>query len=510
MDGSGQRWDKSSTLWIPDLGKDRQIRVAAIRDALDLEEQARSHGRMDQPSAGERTLNEPQLEVCNRIFSGILMLNQFLAEQLGSALARGRQASPGTIDEADYKARIDNSVGDVFAEQSGQIRQFRQTDLEMQKDLRYFRSKNKLNRHADYKESMLLVIGIIAALMVFESFANGLLFKDVVSGGLATGGAIALAISALNVILGLCAGLYGWRNLGHVEPRRKALGAALMLACHGSAIAWNLAIAQFRDVAEQATLDPDYDFNFGSLTSATVTRIHEHGLFGFQSVVAWALLLLGLIIHFLAAKEGWDDFADRYPDYKKIDKRTRTARQDFEGALVDLRSSAREAARKTVAEAERDELAAKAKAHSIAAFSDLAVQREKEVRDSEDEWVAGGTQLLKLYRDINIEVRGGEEAPAYFDVYPTASDYRNRRYGAAADGPEELDRYVAATRQSLAEIASLKARAEAIVGENATIVRNLNAYINAALAQLDRKVAATKASATNEAMSSLRETSPAP
>lgn len=507
MDNAKKRWNKDGTLWIPDIGQERRIRVAAIRDELELEEQARSHGRMDQPPASDTTLNEPQLEVCSRIFSGILMLNQFLAEQLGGALARGRQSMPTAIDGADYKARIDIAVTDVFAEQTGQIQRLRQNDLSLQKDLRYFRNKHKLNRQADYRESILLVIGFIMAMMVVESFFNGLLFKDVVSGGLATGAFIALAISALNIALGLVAGLYGWRNLSHVEGRRKLIGGVITSVCHGAAIFWNLAIAQFRDVAEQAAANPNYDFNFGGLTSATVQHIHDHGLVSFRSVIAWALLILGLIVHFLAAKEGWDDLADRYPDYKKIDQRARLARQDFDSALVGLRSAARQAAATVVAEAEQEDQGGKAKAHAIATLDDLARQREKEVRDSEDEWVAGGTQLLKTYRDINVEVRGGDEAPAYFDRYPEAADYRNRRYDKTPDSPVDLDHYLIVTKQSIDQIASLKASADHTVANNAETLRKLSAEINVALAQLDKKVAGAKAKATSEAMSAMREMS---
>lgn len=506
MDVSGQRWNKDHTLWIPDLGKERRIEIEKIREELDLDEQARTHGRMDQPASSDQSLNEPQLEICNRIFSGILMLNQFLAEQLGTALAGGRQSLPSLIDEKNYKARIGIAMNEVFAERSGYIQQLRQSDLTLHKDLRYFRNKNKLERQAHYKDLIILVLGVISAMLVLESMANGFLLGDVLSGGPAAGALIALTISMLNIALGVSAGMYGWRNLGHIEWRRRVLGGFVMIVCHGGAIVWNLAIAQFRDVAEKAAADPNYDFNFAGLTAQTVSHIKENGLYNFDSILAWALLCLGLFIHFIAAKEGWDDFADRYPDYKKFDKRARTARQDFETALVDLRAAARDKAKEVVAEAEREELRSKGQALTIANLIGLARQREKEVRDSEDEWVAGGTQLLKIYRDINVEVRGDDsEPPAYFETFPNSADYRNRHYGLAGEKSTTVDRYLAETDASLKEISALKIAADELVETNADTIRELNAEINVALAALDKRVSSVKAEATKEAKAAMRD-----
>lgn len=505
MDDRGGNWTKESRKWIPAIDKNHQFRIAKLKQELNLEERGRADGRLDKPSRNDRTLNEPQLEVCNRVFSGILLLNQFLAEQLGQALNAVRQRAPGRIDLDDYKARIALAADTAFVEHRADVQSTRAADLEAQKNLRYFVSRNRLRAAAHYSESAVLPVSIIFGMFVLESLLNGMLFRDVVAGGLGQGAVVAAGVSAINIALGIAAGLYGWRNLGHVSHLRKGLGVVITLICHALAIGWNLIVAHFREVAEIASRDPKYDFDLSILADQTRDHIATHGWLGVGSIIAWALLGLGLLIHFVSAKEGWDDLADRYPDYRKMDKRAKGARADFEETLLDMRRSARESANEIIAAAEDECAAAVQKLHFISEIENVAAQREKEVRDSEDEWVNGGTQLLKLYRDVNVIVRGdSEQPPAYFTTYPTPSDYRQRRFGnLSADSA--IDAHVEATRAALSTIATLRAAAEEQVEAGAADIRVLRAELNRALAGLDTRVEASRDAATREAEAKLKD-----
>lgn len=500
MDKFGGRWTKETRLWIPEISAERKIKLDKLKQDLDLEEHARSDGRMNRPDTSDRTLNEPQLEVCNRIFSGILMLNQFLAEELGKALDLARRRVPRRLDLKDYRSRVNNQVSTVFAEASPDLTRLRFEDLAAQRDLRYFRHKNRLNRSAHYKDSHWLTIGLLFAMLVVESIANGLLFREVVRDGLLGGMFLAALISIINIVLGLFAGSWGWRNTSHVELTRRILGWSATIFIHGFALFWNLLVAHFREVAEASAQRTDFDFDLAQLATLGWQHLQEQGWFGIVSIFSWALLALGIIIHLLAAKEGWDDLADRYPDYMKVDKKSKEARALFDEALLEMRSDARDSSAEVIQEAEEECKTARVQANAIAQLLDLARQREKEVRDSEDEWVVGGTQLLKTYRDINLEIREDHtEPPAYFSAFPSAAEYRTRDFNAGGPKVSLIDEHVASAEENLSSLERLNEAAEELVQDNEKDLRELRAYVNIALEKLDRQVKGVKTAATAEA-----------
>jgi hypothetical protein len=493
---AGDRWTKESRLWIPEIDAQHRIRIERLKSELDLEERARSDARNQQPAADDALLNEAQLDVCNRVFSGILMLNQFLAEQLGTVIDAARRALPERVGRDDYIKRIEIEANTIFAEFRGPLRQLRRRQLQADRDLRYFRNANNLNRGASYKESHVLVAGILVALFVLESVANGMLFRDIVRGGWLGGVFLAALVSALNVVSGLIAGIYGWSYVGHIKLWKKAIGVSVVAVCHVGALYWNLMVAHFREVAESAAQNPDYDFNIFLLAEAAWRHIDATGWFGLITIYAWALFGLGMLIHFLAAREGWDDIGDRYPDYMKTDRAARESEVAFDDALVEMRSAARSAAEAVIHDAEEKAGRGRARLNAIADLENLARQREQEVRDSEKEWVTGGTRLLRTYRDINLDVRGAVPPPAYFESYPTPDEYRRSRFGAGLAEEADIDRHVEAVERARAEIGTLLVTAEAVVAANEETITALRAEVNRVLADLDQRVDSAEVKAT--------------
>lgn len=507
-----RKWAKESNIWIPEIDREQRFRIDRLKQELSLDDRAAADGHGNRPPASDKTLNEPQLEICNRVFSGILMLNQFLAEQLGSALDSARRRAPKKLDLQDFKARMSQDVNAEFAEYAPELRQLSTEDLARQADLRWFRQVNRLNTTADYKHSILLPIGTILGLLVLESVMNSFLFQEVVSNGLLGGWILAFLISGLNIAAGLTAGLYGWRYTGHVKPSRKALGWAITIGIHSAAVFWNLLVGHFREVAgnqakasANAAASNAYNFDIGQLANESWAHMQTHGLFGIGSILAWGLVALGLLIHFIASKEGWDDFADRYPDYKKVDVRAKDARANFEDALREMRRTVRDAAEEAAKDAEAVCSRAQGDLTVIAALEDLAKQREREVRDSEDEWVTGGSQLLKAYRDVNRNVRAEGTSPAYFETYPTAADYRQRKFGSGANMEGDIDAHAAATAERLKAIATLKADSEAIIRQNDEKLLTLRNHINELMEGLDPRIEETRAQVKREAQEEMEK-----
>lgn len=488
MNDQGNRWTKTSQIWIPEIDAGHRIRLKQLERELDLKEAGAADGRQKQPASSDKTLNDTQLGVCNRVFSGIVMLNQFLAEQLGQALTVARQRVPELINAKDFRSRIGQEVDGVFAESIGELTQLREDELSMHRNLRYFVAKNRLKTAASYPGSKVAVIAIIFGMFVVESIANGLLFKDVVTTGLVGGATLAALISVINIAFGIGAGFFGWRYLAHVNWLKRIAGILVAVACHVAAVFWNLFVAHFREVAETAVRSDSYEFDLALLAHDTSLHVAKVGWIGIESLIALALLGLGLIVHFIAAWEGWNDLSDHYPGYSAVDKRAKIARADYEAALVDMRQEARDAANHVVETAEDAYRSSLGAQRLIADLESLAAQREKEVRDSEDEWVSGGTQLLKTYRDENILVRGDESAaPRYFDVYPAAADYRHRRYdGTGRD--DTVDKHAEAAANALLALTELRGRADTVVETNAATLVELREEVNRILETLNERV----------------------
>jgi hypothetical protein len=503
MDGE-KRWQKD--IWIPEVDRSYRMRQDAIRREVSLEEGAAGEGERNLPNAADKGLNELQQDICNRVFSGILMLNQFLEQQLAEATKLVRDLKPPAINLKDMQSRVSAAVEAEFNDNRGALKELKVTDLAAQRSLRHFRVLNGLNRAASYSETSFKPIAMIFFLIVMESIANGFLLQQISAEGLVGGAGVAMVISFVNIALGVLAGLWGWRYMAHVKPVSKFRGVLITVIFHGAAFGWNLWVAHFREVAEIAASGPGYDFNIGVLALQTLPHIRDAGLFGFSSIFSWGLLALGLLLHFLAAREGYEDIADRYPDYRAYDKRARDARETFDNTFVGLRVGATEAASDVVRAAEIVYARSRHRADLISSLVDLAGQRRREVQDSEDEWVAGGSALLKAYRDINSEVRD-TKPPAYFAVFPSAQDYRRRTFVTGKESTE-VDAHTKGVERSMTELERHRDEAEQTVDANADALNALREWTNEKLASLAERLGALRDSITAEAARDIEQQYP--
>jgi len=234
--------DWSKTLYIPQVDSHR-VRIDGIERDLNLRLRAAQDGRDNVPPSEDKTLNEPQMEICNRVFSGILMLNQFLSEQVASAAKSARRLMPRRVDGEGIRDEISTVIEDVFSDYRQPLAELRYADLGKQRELKFFRYVNGLNRGAHYKESTWLVAALLVTVFLGECALNGLLLSAIMTTGILGGVALAAAISFINIASGVVAGLYGWRLLGHRRRGLKILGGALMAVCHLAALSWNILIA---------------------------------------------------------------------------------------------------------------------------------------------------------------------------------------------------------------------------------------------------------------------------
>lgn len=474
MGGAGASAKAPKQLAIPGLGREHTADYERLKQRLKLEQQARDDGAHGLPHKDDRDLNAMQRRVCEEIFGGIASLYRFLAEQLARAAQLLAGLKPLALDEALEKGRIDQVVTRSLNEHRAELIDLKEHELDALLDVRYFRANNKLQRAAVYRASPHGVASLLALLMLVESGFNGLLLRKISDEGWIGGIFIALLISAVNLALGIAAGGFGWRLMGHVWLQTKLLGAAVSAACLAVAVIWNIYVAHFREVAELAATQ----YAAGALPQAALDawrHVRAEGLFGLHTMYSWALLVLGLGAHLLVSKEAWDHLADRYFDYMKVDRRYQQARDAFTDAMAEVEDNARAAMEETLAEldgavAQSAETAAQAR-H----VGEQAHQRHAEVLDAEAEWVRQGAALLQAYREENLKVRHEGTEPSYFRTFPALADYRSGRFVEGAE-QAELHGSLTSVETRLAGFRAHLAAAEAVVRENGQVAKRLRLH----------------------------------
>lgn len=459
MSDDESSWSK--TIWIPTIDE-ADIELMPDEEGMSkqmaIKKRAIDAGQKDLPSRKDEHLDDTQMQLCKNIFEGILRLNEFLAEQLGKAVKSASEKIVHVEDAKRVRAKIDKGLTAAFEDRRNVLKQLRFTDLQTKRDLNAFARRNGLLRAAHYKESLLLPVAILVAMFVGESLINGFVLAQVSDQGVLGGVVIAGMISAFNLGTGILAGLWGWRNLFHIEPVRKVLGGVLTAFFHGLALVGNIFVAHYREAAELMAGNSQASLDFGRLGRDAIQHLTIAGPFGMTSLPAWGLLIVGLVIHAWAAKEGFEDLADPYPAYRKHDRAWRAAAAAYEEALEDLRDEARDAIESIEHGADAAARRAAAAERAVKELKNLAMQRHQEVLNSEDAWVTAGNRLLKMYRDENVGIR--EQGPAYFEVFPSADAYRTGAFGAGLKRSADVETQEALVKRHMASLDALIAAAK--------------------------------------------------
>ena len=498
------RRGRKAAVWIAEIPAENRIQYERVKRELGVLDRARGDGRLNQPAASDVQINEPQTQILHRVYTGICSVNQYLADQMGAAVARARRETPQPIDTRSAAIEMDARISSVLHDRQGELVELREKELETQRDLNYFRRRHDLNRVAKYRESPWLFAAILVGMLVLESTLNAFLLRQISEQGWVGGAVLAGMISLVNIFLGLIAGGVGWRLLGHRFWPQRMIGLGAMLSAHAAALLWNLYVAHFREVAEAAVVaSAGGGVDLGAYVIDTVAHIREHGWFGLNSLLSWALFALGLAVHLLVAKEAWDDMADRYWDYKPVDQAYRRARAGYEEAVADAREHALEDARAILDDLKDTHARQAASAGDIVAQVAIAEQRISEARDAETDWVRQGGMLLKSYRDENAKVRT-DPAPGYFGVYPSPEDFRNPPdLDDRAPSGLDLDESRESIQRALQSLRDVADDATRVQDENNVLVRQLETRLSESIAAMQTRIADLKQTIDREAETTL-------
>lgn len=288
--------------------------------------------------------------------------------------AKEKKCALPRIDDDLRRARLQRQKALVAngPELANRLREERSRLAELER----FRAENRISRSANYPESPLLAIGVLAILVLVEACINGVLFADSSDNGLLGGWLEAMALAITNVGVAF---LVGYIVLPQVNRRSLvAKGCAALLAFAGvvALMAVNLFGAHYRDFrvaaakAETASILPSLapkrepvsaiasqkaGSNEAPLLKAqqaagdaALKRIQavEDGKrgemealrkvftapFELESFTSIFLLIIGLCAATIAAGDGYA-FDDPFPDYGKQARRYADARAQSAKAL---------------------------------------------------------------------------------------------------------------------------------------------------------------------------------
>lgn len=283
-------------------------------------------------------------------------------------------------------------------------------------------------RTPDIKKNVEQAVAILLFIMLVEGAFNALLFKDAQESGLLGGLMIAFGVSAVNVLFGVTAGFLGLRYLNHPALPAKIMGGVVAGICILCGIFLNFFVAHFRDAVEHGLIAADAagmlaDFSMFDIAPGAVIAGMFPNVFGFDSFVALALLLLGLTIFAIAVYEGYERISDKYPGYGRVWRKERKAwekrqqlREDLRSDLSEYFSASRlwfETQLSRHAQAKREIEKAM---NEIEARRDIAVSVAAKAADQERGLKVAYRQAHRRARNAAREALGDQAScPVYFD-----------------------------------------------------------------------------------------------
>ena len=283
-------------------------------------------------------------------------------------------------------------------------------------------------RTPDIKKNVEQAIAILMFVMLVEGAFNALLFKDAQASGLLGGLMIAFGVSAVNVLFGVVAGFLGLRYLNHPALPAKIMGgvvAGISILC---GIFLNFFVAHYRDAVEHGLARAEAagrmaEFSMFEIPPGSVIAGMFPNIFGLDSFVALALLILGLTVFAIAVYEGYDRISDKYPGYGRVWRKERKAyerrqqlREDLRTDLSDYFSASRLWFETQLSRHSRAKREIEKAMNVIEARRDIAVAVADKAADQERGLKVAYRQAHRRQRN-QLRDKLGEQAacPAYFD-----------------------------------------------------------------------------------------------
>ena len=305
----------------------------------------------------------------------------------------------------DLHAKADQSVSDLDRQ--------RAEYEEAARDLKNFRQRHQLSRVAHYPSNQIAHWLWVPITGIVESFMSANLLGSVSRGGVIEGWMVALVLTFVNILLGICAGRI-WRDTHYDWGIRKLFASALGALCAAGALIWNDVAGHVRDVyvlAEKtgALEAPDEAF-------ATAYRTMIERPLPWESLPSAGLALVGIAVFVLTTYKMYTA-DDTFPGYgerhRKVEALHGRYQDDLNDALDEL-GSARNETNVAIEEI-------KNRYEMDRAGRESALDKLRMVVDNYPAnlrlYNKDLAHLLAAYRDANLAARTASPPP-FFDIEP--------------------------------------------------------------------------------------------
>ncbi|MBM3568683.1 MAG: hypothetical protein FJX46_07990 [Alphaproteobacteria bacterium] len=385
-------------------------------------------------------------------------------------------AQQNTSDLGDIPATIRARAMQTRVNAAEELRQLWVDRLEAFDDFHKFKEVNRLTHLPVPARNPIALFGGVFVMLSVETGFNAYFFRLATDLGLLGGAVRAFFITGVNVA---AACLIGWlviRNIHHVQlPRRLAgyIGGLLGLAL---IVAFNLAVAHYRDVLDNQSF---WDKALQMVIERLLSRF-----FGVTNFDSWLLFLVGIMIAIAALQTGY--FAeDPYPGYSAVYRRYLATETAFEDARKQLQTEISDLAEDGVDEVDQRVTYWDRSMESLDQARYAAEIRRRAFDRLASESQSACNVVVNDYRDANRASRR-TAAPPYFNQ-PVDLDIQIKQpdpkiadalgaelwtvIGAtkrAAPGAKvEVEQIVAAEIDAFSTwVAGIKAQAETLASEN--------------------------------------------
>ena len=223
----------------------------------------------------------------------------------------------------DLRAKAGQNVSDLDNQRSAY--------KEAARDLRDFRQQHHLARVAHYPSNQFAHWLWVPVAGIVESFLSANLLGSVSRGGVIEGWMVALVLTGVNVLLGICAGQM-WRFTHYRWGFMKLFAYFLSATCAAAALVWNDVAGHVRDIyvrAEQSgnfeTIDKAFAEAYGLMIERPVP---------WESLASAGLAFVGVAVFFLTTYK-MHTADDAFPAYGAKHRKDKALRERYQANLND-------------------------------------------------------------------------------------------------------------------------------------------------------------------------------
>jgi hypothetical protein len=424
---------RASTEIFASLDTDKLVQTLEVR------EKGAENGKANRPAPSAQSLDEVEQRIVGRIEQEKASAYQVLEDQFQTFDGRLRnldfEGQFGLIRQAnasslsDFKAEIASGVDELHG-----LRR----DLKIAEDeMTSFKRQHRLDRAAKVPSAgaTSVKIALLVVLVLIEIVMNGNFLAKGSEQGIIGGITEAVVFAVLNIGAALLFAFFCVRNLVHRSWLLK-LGGLLGLAAYiVVALAVNLALAHYREVA--ATI-------LEGAGTEVIRRIQENPL-GLTELNSWMLFAIGIFFSILAFIDGCM-LTDPYPGFAGVQRRLDDARQNYISGKLDLIDNLRKIRddhNDKIEEIVRDLSSRRQESAAIIAHRARSTGLFAEYQ-SHLERTANA--VLTAYREANRAART-EPEPQYF-----TSAYKLERITPVLKTSEEWDDRVLSERIQVAQV----------------------------------------------------------